>query len=73
MLDRNDGLWREVDALEDILREAQVSEVHINTMSPCAHCKLEEFDSLSLRIRVVILLIAVLIRPYLSRGHSCDM
>lgn len=24
MLDRNEGLWREVDALEDILREAHV-------------------------------------------------
>lgn len=25
VLDRNEGLWREVDALEDILREAQVA------------------------------------------------
>lgn len=24
VLDRNEGLWREVDALEDILKEAQV-------------------------------------------------
>lgn len=26
VLDRNEGLWREVDALEDILRETQVSQ-----------------------------------------------